>query len=77
MSKSGTAEPKTTGEIRLHTNIGNREGVIVELPDSRHDSPEEGDMRHLTREQARELRGKLESYLSQSMFDADGGPDDE
>lgn len=64
-SQSGNrADAKTTGVVRVHTDIGSQDGVIVELRRKSHDFPWEDDMAHLSDEQARELRDQLNDYLS-------------
>lgn len=63
-SEDASNDPKTTGLVEVHTNIG-REGVIVELRRADHERPWEDDMSHLTDEKARELRDQLNTYLGE------------
>lgn len=60
------SEPKTTEMVHLHTQIGNREGVILELRQNNHDNPRERDMSHLSDEKAREVRDELDAYLGEN-----------
>jgi hypothetical protein len=51
-----------TAEATLHTNIG-RDGVIVECRPVGQDYPSEGDMAHLSNDEAESLRDQLARYL--------------
>lgn len=54
---------KTVGLVELHTNIGNLDGVIVELRREDHDVAFEDDMSHLREEKARDLYNQLGDYF--------------
>lgn len=57
-------EPAPAHETVVHTEIGNRPGVIVELREEG-DFPSERDMTHLRDEDARELYEQLASYFGE------------
>jgi len=59
---SGEAESDRV--INVHTHIGEREGVILEVRPKDHEHPHERDMSHLTDEEARQVRDELTDYLS-------------
>lgn len=68
MSDRGTSDSdrKTAGLVHVHTEIGNREGVIVELRPEGSDYPSERDMTHLSDKKALELYNELGEYLNES-----------
>lgn len=49
--------------IHVHTQIGEREGVILEVRPEGQEYPSERDMSHLTDDEAREVRDQLNDYL--------------
>jgi hypothetical protein len=64
MSTETTNESDGERVINVHTQIGEREGVILEVRPEDHEQPHERDMSHLTDAEARRVRDELTEYLS-------------
>ena len=59
------AQRKQTTKPTVHTQIGSRDGVIIECRPTDRDAPRERDMSHLTDEAAEDLRDQLNDYLEE------------
>jgi hypothetical protein len=67
----GGQSSNPTSEPTVHTNIGDREGIIVECRPTDVDRPRERDMSHLTDDAAEDLRDQLDAYLEGKQPDND------
>ncbi|MFC6770307.1 hypothetical protein ACFQDD_01995 [Halorubrum pallidum] len=63
--------------IHVHTQIGEREGVILEVRPEGQEYPLERDMSHLTDDEARDVRDQLNDYLRDDEPEVEGHPPSE
>lgn len=68
-TSSGEEQRKATSKPTVHTQIGSRDGVIVECCPVDRDVPRERDMSHLTDEAAKDLHDQLDEYLERIGYD--------